>query len=276
MKLFYAMGGGWGHLKRVATFARNMAYSDFKIITSNPLAIELFEPDQIIQIPLEFQQSSSLLASRLDELIVEFKPSQFIVDVFPAGILGELSLVKKLSSTEVCLLCRRMKWEAYADKADENLQFEIAYIFEPLEDLHDDFVNRTCITTVEYELQYETPKELGYKFDHRGEELWLVVHGFDCEEVETLCKYALERAASHGKEVRVLLSSDCDPKLLGVEKISGAPIDFMPHVDKIVSACGFNTMYETKAFRQKQIFMPFPRKYDDQFWRLNTTKSLNN
>ena len=37
--------------------------------------------------------------------------------------------------------------------------------------------------------------------------------------------------------------------------------------DKIFTACGFNAMQQTKDFRNKHHFIPFERRYDDQFER---------
>jgi hypothetical protein len=41
----------------------------------------------------------------------------------------------------------------------------------------------------------------------------------------------------------------------------------LPLADRILTACGFNVMRQTAAYRQQHRFLPFPRRFDDQFLR---------
>jgi hypothetical protein len=41
----------------------------------------------------------------------------------------------------------------------------------------------------------------------------------------------------------------------------------LPHAERIITACGFNVMRHTAAYRQRHRFIPFPRHLDDQFVR---------
>jgi hypothetical protein len=43
-------------------------------------------------------------------------------------------------------------------------------------------------------------------------------------------------------------------------------------VHKIVTACGFNSMLQTKAFRHKHVFIPFERRFDNQYLRASYRK----
>jgi hypothetical protein len=35
----------------------------------------------------------------------------------------------------------------------------------------------------------------------------------------------------------------------------------------IITGCGFNAMRQTLPYRERHRFIPFPRRYDDQFLR---------
>jgi hypothetical protein len=41
----------------------------------------------------------------------------------------------------------------------------------------------------------------------------------------------------------------------------------LPRASRIVTACGFNVMRQTEPYRDRHTFLPFPRRYDDQFTR---------
>ena len=41
----------------------------------------------------------------------------------------------------------------------------------------------------------------------------------------------------------------------------------LPFANRIITACGFNLMRQTAAYREQHRFLPFPRHLDDQFLR---------
>jgi len=42
--------------------------------------------------------------------------------------------------------------------------------------------------------------------------------------------------------------------------------------EKIFSGCGFNVMQQTHFYAHKHEFIPFERRFDDQFWRTKQRK----
>ena len=44
--------------------------------------------------------------------------------------------------------------------------------------------------------------------------------------------------------------------------------------ERIFTACGFNAMKQTELFREKHFFIPFERRYDDQFKRAARIKQI--
>lgn len=48
---------------------------------------------------------------------------------------------------------------------------------------------------------------------------------------------------------------------------SNNKITYLNECQRLFTACGFNTFYETEKYRSKQCLIPFKRKYDNQFKR---------
>ncbi|MEI6520320.1 MAG: hypothetical protein WCO98_09840, partial [bacterium] len=59
-------------------------------------------------------------------------------------------------------------------------------------------------------------------------------------------------------------------------------IELLPGIDIVIGAAGYNLFYEVKATKRQGIFMPQPKRYDDQHWRARksptpqTTEELEN
>ena len=270
MILFYSLGGGWGHLRRTHVFIQNEGITGFKVLTSNPLAERMFDKEQVVFCknvpPTSLEEHMEFVNNFLEDHNVE----ALYVDVFPMGIMGELSMLTK-RDMEKHLLCRRLKWESYEKHTGGNdLMYDRALVLEPLEEAHVEYLKKHSRERVEYSLEYppaNLPDEPGSALE--GEALWLIVHGANAEETGALCRYAKEMAVKEKHAPNLVLVSDCEIDEEGIEGMSIFPAsDLFPLADRLFTGCGFNIMQETAPYRDKQVCMPFPRKYDDQFWRL--------
>jgi hypothetical protein len=127
MKLFYTMGGGFGHLYRVSIFINQFKIKDFKILTTNQLAYTLFDSKNILFLapetyPFEIEQ---FLQVEFPTLLV----SDLYIDTFPFGLLGELS-VEKIEYVKVHYIARRLIWEKYKRVTEEKFRFSTIYQIE--------------------------------------------------------------------------------------------------------------------------------------------------
>lgn len=268
MRLFYAMGGGMGHLYRTWVITQQFAYLDFKVVTSNTVATKFFAEEQIIFIdPNNYSIAwTDFITKTLPFLDLE----EFFVDAFPLGIFGELSSLQHVNFP-VHYVARRIKWKEYEKVTCGSLAFHTTFILEPLESMHEQFVRKTSTKIQTLHLQYPLPRVVStYNYPIPQDlKIWLVVHAFNREEVETLLQYAQDVAVLEGEHPYYLVLSD---QLVTVPNGTcmhyPSVMDWFPVAERIFSAGGFNTVQQVLPFIQKTSFMPFPRRYDDQAWRV--------
>jgi len=273
MKLFYAMGGGMGHVYRTWVFIRHFQITEYKIISSNPSVKKFFAEDQIIFLdPEHFEDSwEKFVQVSLPILNV----SAFYVDSFPAGIIGELCQLSL--NAPVYYIARRMRWKKYEELTSGfNLSFSKVYQLEPLEPEHEDFIRQHSLEIAPLRLHYPVgsvaniPPELIPS--HRP--IWLIVHAFHKEETETLLQYARDVARLENINPCFVVLSDQTIDVFGGMCVQYFPAaDWFSLADKIFMAAGFNSVQQATPHLDKVAFFPFPRKYDDQAWRVASSKS---
>lgn len=264
MTFFYVMGGGLGHLYRVRTFINQEHLSPFKIVTNNSLAIRLFHEKEILYVKGD---TPEMLSSQIQGMF-KYTDSLF-VDTFPVGLFGEL---QGLQVKQMHYLARRLKWNTYRSLLGTNVpHFARTYLLEDLEPEHEAFVNQHSASVSTLKLVYPSPAPdcIPLELIPAGQPIWLLVHAFIQEEVDALVRYAQEVAQLEKESPVFVLLSD--------QKISDERVfchtyfpasDWFPLVDKIFIGGGFNSIQQTAAYRSKVKAIPFPRKYDDQQWRI--------
>ena len=264
MKLFYVMGGGLGHLYRVRTFINQFHISAFRILTNNLLAQKLFSPDEI-----EFIQdeTSHELIHKIQCVINSTRYNELYVDAFPAGLFGELNDV---NIQKKIYLARRLNWNNYKSLITSSLRFDETLCFEELEDEHGMFIKEISENISSVDLLYPNPditkiaKEL-----IQQKPIWLIVHSFIIEEVESLVSYAKDVARLEKQDpVFIVLS---DQQIVDNDVICYAWFpaqDWFPLAARIFTGGGFNVLKQATAYKEKITAIPFPRRYDDQAWRV--------
>ena len=103
----------------------------------------------------------------------------------------------------------------------------------------------------------------------RKDPVWLVVHSGSAAEVHALLAFAFEKSRMENAAPRFVVVS---PRALelpaGVTQIAHPRAwELFPHADRVVTACGFNSMLEAKPWRAKHLFLPLERRFDDQYLR---------
>lgn len=248
MILYYAAGGGLGHVVRGRAVLEALGLAgQAAIATSSPYADERVSGGiPLVRVP------------PLPDLDVD----RTIVDTFPAGIQGELASCR--SAPRLDYVARLLRWEVYRRAVPGRLPFfDTAYIVEELTPEHDAFVRAHSGNVVHLDLS--APPQPG-----EAEDFWLVVHSGPEEEVRELVDYTRELMAldAHPPE-RVLVATRCsialEPPFEGVDALPASAL--FPRAARIVSAAGFNVMRETAPWQEKHSVLPFARKFDDQFLR---------
>lgn len=270
MIAFYALGGGWGHFTRVKSFMEQEGIdSPIKVIVSNPKAITYFDKEELIIVPESAHNHAEQLQSFIIEVVASYKIKTWYIDTFPVGILGELR-AEVFQGAEINFLARRLKWEQYLPLIKTPLSFEHVYRFEPLEELHQAYLKNHSEITYIINLTYrKADVETVHPILKADNPIWLVVHTNDLNELEVLVEHARDLAEVKQEDPVIVVLSDlkadfCDAHTLLSDE---NPQHWYGVVDRIFTAAGFNSWYELEPFRDKHIYLPFPRKYDDQFWR---------
>lgn len=269
---FYVLGGGFGHLTRVSTFIKTYKIKPpFKIITNNPNATRFFKEEEILFLKRGEIESKEILQKSIIKILNNYSFTDFYIDVFPTGILGELS-ASLFSNTKIHLLARRLKWKSYLPYLNqEPIHFNTVFAFEPLEEKHQKYIDIYTDEFIQTKLNYSANSntEVEKRVEEIKSPVWLIVHSSNQEELELLWQHAQDIALVNQIEPQWIVLSD--QTLLLPESIwqlqNENPADWFSHADKIFSAAGFNTIQQLIPYALKCEILPFQRRYDDQFWR---------
>jgi hypothetical protein len=263
MILYYAVGGGLGHLTRGRRVLELLGLAnDAAIVTSSPYAsdIRVTGGIPIIQVPAHLEHAPDEHRAWTRQLAAE----RLIVDTFPGGIHGELCGL----DVPMDLVARLLRWDEYRRAVHDPLPaFDTTWMAEELEPDHDAFVRSHSRRVVPLDL---TPAHVAPATDAPDVPFWLIVHSGPEEEVRELIAYTSElRALAPNPPDRILVATRCtNPLPEGFEKIDTYPAaPLFPLAARIISGAGFNIMQETDRWKDKHDAVPFARRFDDQYRR---------
>jgi hypothetical protein len=251
--VYYAIGGGLGHLVRARAVLHTLGASDAVLVTASPFAKDARVTGEVpvMDVPPSLDGDRVGLRRWFAGLVAAERPERVIVDAFPAGVVGELPEL----DVPVDHVARLLRWPKYARRLDRPLpRIETTFVLEPLHPAH-----WAALQDVSDRLEplplFDPPAPA--RDDAAGAAL--VVHAGPDHEVEALL--ALARATGHPARVA---------------RPGGPHLDVYPaaalfaSAAAIVTAAGFNAMRQAEPFRDRHVFVPFPRPLDDQFARAAT------
>jgi hypothetical protein len=280
--LYYAVGGGLGHLTRARAVLHTLGIRErVTLLTASRHADDprVTGDSAVLRAPNGLARDPARYARWLRAAIERVGPTGIYVDAFPAGIVGEWG-AGALSSPGVPVVhvARLLRWHAYRARVPGTPpRFARTLAVEPLGPEHEQFLRRhseevRSLDLVDPDGAAEAELPSGARaWLARGERpRWLVVHAGPEHEVAELIGYAREVAWAEGCAPRLALVARVAPAALPADV---AHLDVYPatplfaEADRIVTACGFNAMRQTAPWRARHRFVPFPRAYDDQFLR---------
>jgi hypothetical protein len=273
--LYYALGGGLGHLTRARAVLGTLGASA-SVLVSSPLARD---PDvraglDLIHLPDNLPPAAGVLAAWLEALLRELRPRRLYLDSFPGGILGELCQVELPPGIEVHYLARLLRWNKYAQRVQGPLpRLHGVHLLEPLHPDHTDWLCQLGFEPTPLALtqpDLPPPRDALARFAAVSRPRWLIVHSGPAKEIDELLRFARSMARADGVTPSLVavvpLSLDWhNPDVLRLHAHPARGL--YPLADRIVTACGFNAMAETEPFRSIHRFIPMPRPLDDQFER---------
>ncbi|MBL3657254.1 hypothetical protein [Fulvivirga sediminis] len=269
MIAFYGFGGGFGHLNRIRAFIKSQKINGpYLILTNNRAALNFFSKEIIVSPPDHILFTKTQMREWISSIIVKKNITTFYIDTFPSGILGELN-PELFQGVTLNLLCRRLKWKAYKNLIEQPLHYTSCFVFEYLENDHYQYlinqVEEVKIIESLLELININPLSMNGLCDHV---FWIIVHTSHLEEVQVLIDHAKDLAMLERVNPEIIVLTD---QLIEDDTITllrdENPRDYYHAANRIFTAAGFNTWYELAPYRSKHIAIPFPRKFDDQFWR---------
>jgi len=241
--VYYALGGGWGHRTRAERVLAALEIEGAEIIATG-------------DVPPAFDGNPE---AHRRWLIDRFEGRRVIVDVFPAGLQGELSGIEGVGFDYVA---RLLRWDEYRRAVPHTPPgFGTTYVVEALTAAHAAFVQDSSRRVVSLPLAAPRlqPPSPAIRNDYS-----LVVHSGPAEEVLELLAYARELCDEPlfvATRCKMALPPDC------AGLVTHRPFDYFAGATRIISAAGFNLMMETEPWRSKHHVLPLPRRFDDQYLR---------
>jgi predicted glycosyltransferase len=233
--LYYALGGGLGHLSRARKVIDALALRDVAVLTASRHAGDARVTGglELVPVPPSLGRNRPRLVAWLRSTLADF--DELIVDSFPGGILGELC---ELSLPRARHVSRRLNWDVYNARLSGPLpEFDSVYALEP-----------GGLPGEPLALPLATPGPPLVDEPH-----WLVVHSGPRRELDALLELAT------GAPRRLVISPHAHWHY---------PIaPHLGHAERIITGAGWNLMHECAPFRPRHVHMPFPRVLDDQFAR---------
>ena len=275
MDLYYALGGGLGHLTR-ARAALATLHAQARVLTVSPHAADpmLTRGLDLLQVPDRAAEDPRGFRPWLHGLLWRERPARLYLDCFPAGLFGELCGLPLPPGLELHHLARLLRWDAYARLLQgEAPRMHRIHMLEPLAADHVRWLAAHGLVPETLQLRdpgLTTPAMACERLAALAVPRWLIVHSGPQGEIRELVAYARDMAAMEGEHPRLVLVAPLAMAAAadGCLHIPAYPArGLFPLAQRIITACGFNTMRETESFRAIHRFLPMPRRFDDQHTR---------
>jgi hypothetical protein len=277
MILYYAIGGGLGHLTRARAVMHTLGLGDdVAIMTASRFARDrrVLGPATPVEVRPELATDRPAYLRWLRATIDRVEPEAIYIDAFPAGIVGELCGFALPSGVPVVHIARLLRWDRYGAALTSALpRFDRVHRVEPLTDEHA-LALSGCAADIAPLALDDPPRAMEPAIESRvraiaaaGSPLWIVLHSGPEAEVEELLRFADRMARDEAIEPQVIVASQTVPASLPERAIHldiypATPL--LPHAARIITGCGFNAMRQAAPYRERHRFMPFARHYDDQ------------
>jgi hypothetical protein len=266
MILYYALGGGLGHISRslaLLAHAPEPLLPAIRLLVSSRSAdaARPCSPCPMDVVPAWTMADRGLYLHFLDEYVHRHDFSCIVVDTFPFGLLGEL----RHSAPHVprILVGRYLRWDAYRERCGDLVSAVWPRVAVMIEDQE-----RTYLEEAERHSRIITaqwPVSLARLTDGPGtgiQPACCIVHSGSPAEIDRLMVMALRLMAERG--------IDGSPEMFTPEK-GLFPIERrLSRFSDVVSGAGYASCAAAVVLkgRVRYHLHPFPRRFDDQALRL--------
>ncbi len=267
-------------MTRARAFLRQMKIEPHTVIlTSSKFADDprVVGNVEIIKVDPDLSQNINRFRNFLKNTFSQRNCQKLYLDAFPFGISDELADFD-FGEIELFYVARRLKLGFVEQFSTTNSnRFSKTFLLEPLAEKHMEFIKRNSLQIELLDLKYfedfSETQILREKIIEKHSPYWLVVHSGNESETSELIDYAKEIHAAEKSETDLVLISSNSFEFENVYNIYPASALF-PFAEKIFTACGFNSIKQTERFREKHYFLPFRRRFDDQFARAKIAREI--
>lgn len=275
MILYYALGGGLGHLTRARSVLEVLGLTrDAALVTGSVHAADprVTGGLPVIDVPeVPSAGGRAALAGWLAGLLEARRPPVVILDAFPAGLLGEWCGLPVPPETRLWHVARLLRWDAYrARLAGPPPRLERSFIAERLARRHRRFLGAVSGSVERLRLPVARVASVAPPAELAGAPFWLVAHAGDARETAALARHAdaLRRATQPCARLVIATPGELSISVPGALLVDVNPASALfAHAARIVTAAGFNSMREAAPYRAKHLCLPLARALDDQFRR---------
>ena len=283
MILYYALGGGLGHLTRsiaILSALPEEVRSDFMLMASSEHAMlaSASVPCTFNVVPNDVMASKSAYYEYLNDCMLQNRIRAIVIDTYPFGLLHEWN--ELAPNLPRLLIARYLKTAMYdKDKGSatmtQNYPTKVLCI-EELDDMY--FIKMKRYSDVELiddpiilegpEVASASAVELSKKYVFNDKD-WLVVNSGGVDELNLLTGFAKDLMSKAGVQ-------NPEPSVLSTEHGIYPANTVISSFANIVSAVGYNmaaTALSDADKGTKHHFLPFERRFDDQFLRLDRLRS---
>jgi hypothetical protein len=262
--LYYAAGGGLGHLTRARAFLHAAGSSDEAVVlTASPFAADHRVMGNVATLIVleELRQDQPAYREWLQRAIAQLAPERLILDTFPAGLFHEFAGMEV--ACEIDYVARYLNWDRYAPRELPSLA--TTYVLEPLHAEQERFVvARSRIIDRQPRLIDPLPLDPPPSLPPRYS---LVVHSGSAEEVSELIDYSAAAARAEGTDEPIVAVTQTMITRTDVVRLDAYPATGLAGgATRIITAAGFNCMRQFGGDPRHHA-IPFPRRFDDQFLR---------
>ncbi len=272
--MYYALGGGLGHLTRSLAIVSRLGLlaQHIRILGSSSWipGIAKSQPFILDSVPLACRNSLSAYLRFLKDYLKTHQIQAVVLDSFPYGLLGEWRFLGP--HLPRLLIARLLRWERYRKRigpAPENFPGHSLAI-EPLEPIYENILQKhSRMARLKTPILFHWEPE-DFKANAIEKTGWAVVHSGNPDEQSRLLAFARARMKARNM-------ADAPLKLLfpdaGIFPAQGQ----LRACSHIVCGAGYNmTALAARPYPGQRFFLfPFERRFDDQRARSERFKSGN-
>ena len=271
MILYYAMGGGLGHLTRSLAILHEtpQLIGHVRLMASSQHASLILSQALC---PVDIVGGERLSSKRkylnfLKDYLKQHCINVIVLDTFPFGIVGEWCHVGK--TIPRLLVARYLKWNVYAErtKCKDGPIPRQTLVLEPLAKEYSRVLKRySQLTSLDAPITLQPVDSSKRPFSDRKD--CVVVHSGNEAEREVLIGLAKQKLGGDNESP---FTPDCIFPEQGIYPAERA----IPYYTHVVSAAGYNmtAIASQSPPERTHILFPFRRRFDNQFLRAKRLKN---